>query len=344
MENKKVLIIGGGTAGMTSALEMAGRGVEVILVEKESDIGGRAATYCCKATDECNRCAACLVLQQRDSVMQEPNIRTYTNARVTEIGKNGNGFKATVMCGDDAVSLDAEAVILATGFDPYDLSKRNEFAYGQEQNIITGLELEKAIKEKGSLAAAYGTDIKKIGFIQCVGSRDISIGNGYCSRVCCMYAAKLAKIIRNEMPDLEIDIFYMDFQSFGKGFSAFKETMQESDKIKLVRGIPSKIYGFPYDRLTVRYADSNAGKQCEDKYDLIVLSLAITPTKGSQEIAKQLGIDLDSYGFMAGEGDSVKTGQTGVFLAGVCQGPKDIPQAVGHAKAAAGEVYRYLYS
>ena len=344
MENKKVLIIGGGTAGMTSALEMAGRGVEVILVEKESDIGGRAATYCCKATDECNRCAACLVLQQRDSVMQEPNIRTYTNARVTEIGKNGNGFKATVMCGDDAVSLDAEAVILATGFDPYDLSKRNEFAYGQEQNIITGLELEKAIKEKGSLAAAYGTDIKKIGFIQCVGSRDISIGNGYCSRVCCMYAAKLAKIIRNEMPDVEIDIFYMDFQSFGKGFSAFKETMQESDKIKLVRGIPSKIYGFPYDRLTVRYADSNVGKQCEDKYDLIVLSLAITPTKGSQEIAKQLGIDLDSYGFMAGEGDSVKTGQTGVFLAGVCQGPKDIPQAVGHAKAAAGEVYRYLYS
>lgn len=344
MEKKKVLVIGGGTAGMTSALEMAERGTEVILVEKGSDIGGRAATYCCKATDECNRCAACLVLQQRDKVMQEPNIRVYTNARVKEISKNGKGFKANIVYGEDNISFESQAVILATGFDPYDLSKRNEFAYGQERNIITGLELEEAIKEKGSITAAYGDGIKKIGFIQCVGSRDLSISNGYCSRVCCMYAAKLAKIIRKDLPDAEIDIFYMDFQNFGKGFGVFKETLQEADKVKLIRGIPSKIYGFPYDRLTVRYADSLVGKQCEDKYDLIVLSLAITPSKGSQEIAEQLGIDIDPYGFMAGEESSVKTSQTGVFLAGVCQGPKDIPQTVGHAKAAAGEAYRYLCS
>jgi len=342
LEKNKVLVIGGGTAGMTSALEMAERGIEVVLVEKDSDIGGRAATYCCKATDECNRCAACLVLQQRDQVIQEPKIRVYTNASVTEIGKNGKGFKAKVVSGKKTHSIEAQAVIIATGFDPYDLSKRNEFAYGQEKNVITGQELEEAIKEKGSINAAYGDDIKKIGFIQCVGSRDLSIGNGYCSRVCCMYAAKLAKIIRKDLPDAEIDIFYMDFQSFGKGFSVFKETLQETDKVKLIRAIPSKIYGFPYDRLTVRYTDSFEGKQGEDKYDLIVLSLAITPTKGSQDIADQLGIDLDPYGFMAGGESSVKTGQNGVFLAGVCQGPKDIPQTVGHAKAAAGEAYQYL--
>lgn len=344
MKRKTVLVIGGGTAGMTSALEMAERDVEVILIEKEAEIGGRAAEYCCKATVECNRCAACLVLQQKDKVMQEPKIRVYTNARVKEIGKNGDGFKATIVNGKENLSVDAQAVILATGFDPYDLSMRNEFAYGREKNVVTGLELEKAIKEKGSISAAYGDNIKKIGFIQCVGSRDLSIENGYCSRVCCMYAAKLAKVIRNEVPDAEIDIFYMDFQSFGRGYGIFKETLQENDKVKLVRGIPAKIYGFPYDRLTVRYAESFTGKQCEDKYDLIVLSLAITPTKETEELVNELNIDIDDYGFLAGTDSSVKTNQAGVFLAGVCEGPKDIPQTIGHAKAAAGEVYRYLIS
>lgn len=337
MENKKVLVIGGGTAGMTSALEMAERGVEVILIEQENDIGGRAATYCCKATDECNRCSACLVLQQRDRVLQEPSIQVYTNARVVEIEKNGSSFQVTVTRENEKLVLEAAAVILATGFDPYDLGKRSEFAYGIEKNVITALELEEAIKEKGSLVAAYGPDIKKIGFIQCVGSRDLSIGNGYCSRVCCMYAAKLAKVIRKELPDVEINIFYMDFQSFGKGFSSFKETLQECDHVKLIRGIPSKIYGFPYDRLTVRYVDSQVGKQCEEKYDLVVLSLAMTPAEGSRELAKQLKVKIDDYGFMT-------DGTKGVFLAGVCEGPKDIPQTIGHAKAAAGEAYRYICS
>jgi heterodisulfide reductase subunit A len=344
LERKTVLVIGGGTAGMTSALEMAERGVEVVLVEKEAEIGGRAATYCCKATDECNRCGACLVLQQKEKVLQEPKVRVYTNARVKEISKNGDGYKATIVSGEKELPLSAQAVILATGFDPYDLGRRNEFSYGREQNVITGLELEQAIKEKGSITAAYGENIKKVGFIQCVGSRDLSIDNGYCSRVCCTYAAKLAKVIKNELPDTEVDIFYMDFQSFGRGFSCFKETLLEQDKVKLIRGIPSKIYGFPYDRLTVRYTDSYTGKQCEEKYDLIVLSIAITPKKGNEELVNQLNIGLDDYGFMAGVESSVKTKQPGVFIAGVCQGPKDIPKTIGHAKAAAGEAYRYLFS
>ncbi|NPV30669.1 MAG: CoB--CoM heterodisulfide reductase iron-sulfur subunit A family protein [Firmicutes bacterium] len=346
MERKKVLVIGGGTAGMTSALDLAERGVEVYLVEKEKEIGGRAGDYCCKATESCNRCAACLVLQQKDKVTQEPLVHILTSAQVNAVKRNGKGFQATVARGEDVLSLEVQAVIVATGFDPYDLKRRSEFAYGLEENVISGLELEKALKEKGSFVAAFGSGIKKIGFIQCVGSRDLSIGNGYCSRVCCMYAAKLAKLIRSELPEVEIDIFYMDFQSFGKGFSIFTQELRETDKIKFIRAIPSKIYGFPYDRLTVRYTDSLVGKPCEEKYDLIVLSLAITPAQGSQELAQQLGIALDNYGFMAGRSDqeTVATNQPGIFLAGVCQGPKDIPQTIGHARAAAGAAYQYLTS
>jgi heterodisulfide reductase subunit A len=344
LNRKKVLVIGGGTAGMTCALELAERGVEVVLVEREKQIGGRAADYCCKATNECNRCAACLVLQQKDKVVQEPLIKVLTGAEVRNVAKNGKGYKVSVAQGEQTTEYDVQAVVIATGFDPYDLGKRSEFAYGVEKNVVSGLELEKAIKEKGSVTAAFGSGLQRIGFIQCVGSRDLSIGNGYCSRVCCMYAAKLAKIIRSELPNAEICIFYMDFQSFGKGFSTFKKELCELDKIRFIRGIPSKIYGFPYERLTVRYTDSLEGSQKEEKFDLIVLSLAITPSQGSKELAAQLGLQLDNYGFFAPRSDeeTVVTNQPGVFLAGVCEGPKDIPQTIGHAKAAAGQVFNYI--
>lgn len=346
MERKKVLVIGGGTAGMTSALDLAAQGVEVLLVEKAAEIGGRAAEYCCKATDECNRCAACLVLQQKEKVAQEPLIQVLSNTSIKEFAKNGDSFQVTVASGDQDVALECQAVIVASGFDPYNLGGRSEFAYGLEKNVISGLDLEKALKEKGSLTAAFGPGINKIGFIQCVGSRDLSIGHGYCSRVCCMYAAKLAKLIRSELPDVELDIFYMDFQSFGKGFADYGKELKESDRVKFIRAIPSKIYGFPYDRLTVRYSDSMDGQQIEDKYDLIVLSLAITPAASTSDLARKLGIGLDDYGFLAGNSDeeSMATNQPGIFLAGVCQGPKDIPQTIGHAKAAAGKACNFLFS
>lgn len=346
MERKKALVIGAGAAGMASALDLAAQGVEVFLVEKGAEIGGKAAEYCCKATDECNRCAACLVLQQKEKVAGEPLIQVFTNASIKEFSKNGKGFKATVASGGQDVALEFGTAIVATGFDPYNLGRRSEFAYGLEKNVISGHELENALKEKGSLTAAFGPGIDKIGFIQCVGSRDLSIGNGYCSRVCCTYTAKMARLIRSELPDVELDIFYMDFQSFGKGFADFNKEIRESDKVRFVRAIPSKIYGFPYDRLTVRFSDSLNGEQVEEKYDLIVLSLAITPAAGNIELAQKLGIGLDDYGFLAGHSaeESTVTGQPGIFLAGVCQGPKDIPQTIGHARAAAGKAGNYLFS
>ncbi len=343
MGEKKVLVVGGGTAGMAAALELAERGAAVYLVEKEQEIGGRAAAYCCKATDVCNKCGACLVLQLKDKVAQEPFIEIFTGATLAELKRNGKGFKARLVRGEKTEELAAEAVVLATGFDPYNLWCRSEFAYGIEKNVITGLDLERALKEKGSLQAAFG-DVGRIGFIQCVGSRDLSLGRGYCSRVCCMYAAKLAKLIRSELPDAEISIFYMDFQSFGKGFSTFREVLQNTDKINFIRGIPSKVYGFPYERLTVRYVDSLEGKPREEKYDLIVLSLAITPAAGTEQLAAWLGLERDRYGFFAPASleETVKTNQAGVFLAGVCEGPKDIPQTIAHARAAAGAVCAYL--
>jgi len=343
LQKQKVLVLGGGVAGMTSALEAAAKGLEVYLVEKADDIGGWAYTYCCKATDKCAKCSACLVPQAKMHVEKNPLITVFCGSEVIGVSGKSGSYSVKVNTGQDQVlDLEVGAVIVATGFKPFDAARKGEFAYGREKNVITGLELEQALREKGSLVAAYGK-ARRIGFIQCVGSRDLALGNNYCSRVCCMYAAKLARLIRSELPEAELTIFYMDFQTFGKGFDEFVKAAKEDDKIQFVRGIPAKIFGFPYDRLTVRYANSLTGEAIEDKFDLIVLSVAITPCEDTQKLAAMLDVETDEHGFFkVGTLDPVGTKQPGVFVAGTCQSPKDIPQSMEQAKAAASAAIKFL--
>ena len=343
MQNQKVLVLGGGVAGMTSALEAAAKGLEVYLVEKAADIGGWAYTYCCKATDKCAKCSACLVPQAKMHVEKNPLITIFSGSEVIGVSGQSGMYNVKVNTGQgQVVDVEVGAIIVATGFKPFDAAQKGEFSYDREKNVITGLELEQMLRDKGSLVAAVGKT-KKIGFVQCVGSRDLNVGNNYCSKVCCMYASKLAKLIRSELPDAELTIFYMDFQSFGKGFDEFFKSAKEDDKIQFVRGIPAKIFGFPYDRLTVRYANSMTGEAIEDKFDLIVLSAAITPCEDTQKLATMLEVAADEHGFFeVNTLNPVGTKQPGVFVAGACQSPKDIPQSMEQAKAAAGAAIKFL--
>ncbi|PKM81096.1 MAG: pyridine nucleotide-disulfide oxidoreductase [Firmicutes bacterium HGW-Firmicutes-14] len=343
MQKQKVLVIGGGVAGMTGALEAAAKGLEVYLVEKSADIGGWAYTYCCKATDKCAKCSACLVPQAKMHVEKNPLITVFCGSEVTGVSGQSGNYSVKVNTGEGKVTdLEVGAIIIAAGFKPFDAARKGEFSYDREKNVITGLELEQALNEKGSLVSAFGK-VKSVGFIQCVGSRDLSFNNNYCSKVCCMYASKLARLIRSELPDAELTIFYMDFQTFGKGFDEFVKSAKEDDKIQFVRGIPAKIFGFPYDRLTVRYANSLTGEAIEDKFDLIVLSTAITPCEDTGKLASMLDVETDEHGFFkAATLDPVGTKQQGVFIAGTCQSPKDIPQTMEQAKAAAGAAIKFL--
>lgn len=343
MQNR-VLVIGGGVAGMSSALEVAANGYEVFLVEKKASLGGRAINYCCKATDKCNKCSACLVPQAKMQLEKNTGVIVYESSEVTGISGQAGDFKIRVKTPKGDVELEAGAIIIATGFEPFDIAnKRKEYGYSINPNVVTGLEFEQALKENGSLMAAYGP-VKNVGFIQCVGSRDLSFDrSGYCSKVCCMYATKLAKLIRAELPEAEISIFYMDLQTFGRGFDQFVLEAKTDSKIQFIRGIPSKIYSFPYDRLTVKYANSLTGEAVEDMFDLIVLSTAITPGVDNDKIASIVNVDTDSCGFFkAHESEPIFTKKDGVFVAGTCQSPKDILQSMVQAKAAASAAIALL--
>ncbi len=342
--NKKVLVIGGGTAGMTASLELADQGIEVYLVEKTGAVGGKAINYSCKAAGRCSKCGACLPYQLKAKVDGHPGIKPIVNSEVKQVQGEGGKYKATIrfLTGSRGVDLGAEtilevsAVVAALGFDLFDASLKGEFGYGQHNNVITGFELEKALKQTGSVEKAFGPGLKQIGFIQCVGSRDLQAGNNYCSAVCCMYTGKLAKVIRQELPEAELDIFYMDLQTFGKDYSGFLKECVEMDKIRYIRGIPSKVFRYPYNYLTVRYADTLGKGIQESRYDLIVLASAMIPGRGLAQFAQIAGISLDRDGFLP------ERHKPGIFAAGACTGPKDIPQTISHAQAAAGQVIKFL--
>jgi len=237
------------------------------------------------------------------------------------------------------LGLDVGAIIVATGFEAFEARRKGSLGYGHYHNVLTGLDLERMFNREGALKLPSSKQPKDIAFIQCVGSRDESQGSGYCSQVCCKYATRFARLIKHQDPEAKVTIFYIDLQTAGKGFAEFFEECR--GQIRFVRGIPVEVTGAAGDRLMVRFEDSAQGKQLKEEFDLVVLSTGIGPRKDSWGLAKVLGVNLDEYGFFDSP-DGVETNVEGVFLAGTCQGPKDIPGSIAHGQAAAERAVPFL--
>src|SRR4030042_1387967 len=178
---------------------------------------------------------------------------------------------------------------------------------------------------------------KKIGWIQCVGSRSEQQGYPYCSRVCCMYATKEASIVKESNPEIGVTIYYMDIRAYGKDFQQYYNHAKTLG-VKYVRGRPSSVYENKNKSLIIRYKDTLTGKIKEDTVDLLVLSTSIIPAKGNKKLAEIIGIEVDGNGFFKQESileNPVESSKEGVYLAGCIQGPKDIPDSVSMASGAA---------
>jgi len=406
-----VLVIGAGISGIASALELAHSGVNVYLLEKEAVVGGHSASLCCKATDVCSQCSACVVPDKIKETISNPQIRLLTNSTVRGLSGELGNFRVkitqklqyinqekciacglcTKVCPTDPKAvhppfaeatpfsyvLDEElclrfkgkkcdlcrkscptkaikfefktkeqelsvgAIIVATGFNVFDARKKGSLGYGRYSNILTGLDLEQIFTREGYLRLpSSGKKPHNIAFIQCVGSRDKD--HDYCSQVCCKYAMKLAGLIKYQSPDIQVTIFYIDLQTAGKGFAQFHENYKKS--IRFVRGVPVEILQTASGELEVKFEDISQGKVCRDTFDLVVLSVGISPGKNSWDLARILGINLADDGFF-GTNSSLNSNETnvdGIFLAGTCQSPKDIPDSVAHGMAAAAKVIQRI--
>jgi heterodisulfide reductase subunit A-like polyferredoxin len=244
---------------------------------------------------------------------------------------------------DQIMNLKVGAVILTPGFKTVEGNIRPELGYGVYPNVVTSLEFERMLSASGPFAGVVqrrsdGAHPKKIAFIQCVGSRDTSCGQNYCSSVCCMYATKEAIIAREHDSAIEPTIFYIDIRAYGKGFEAYYERAKSDSGVRYIKCMVSRVReDFRTKNLLISYIDEQ-GKIVEEEFDLVVLSVGIVPAKETVDMVKRMGVEVDSYGFAKTKPfEPTTTSKPGVYVCGAYQGPKDIPETVAQASGAVAD-------
>ncbi len=252
---------------------------------------------------------------------------------------------------DEILTGQYGAIVVATGFDTIKLDKYGEYAYQQSKDVITSLELERIMNAAGPTKGhlerlSDGKAPKEIVFIQCVGSRcSDDRGKPYCSKICCMYTAKHAMLIRDKYPDVNVTVFYIDVRTPGKNFDEFYRRAVEEYGVHYIKGQVGKVLPQSDGSLLVQGVDLLDNKQILKKADMVVLATAIEPNADVRKIATMLTASIDTNNFLTEAHPKlrpVESPTAGVFLSGVCQGPKDIPETVAQAGAAAVKVIGLL--
>ena len=252
---------------------------------------------------------------------------------------------------DELIEEEYGAIVAATGFNPIDLSQFNEFAYAQSPDVVSSLEFERLMNAAGPtggtlLRPSDGKHPHTIVFVQCVGSRcdGAQKGKPYCSKICCMYTAKHAMLCREKYPDTEVYVFYIDVRTPGKNFDEFYRRAVEEYGVHYIKGMVGKV--IPQNGvLKVQASDLLDNRQLHIDADMVVLAVAIEPDKSARSLATMLTASMDTNDFFTEAHPKlrpVESPTAGIFLSGTCQGPKDIPETVAQAGAAAAKVIGLL--
>ncbi|MCZ7356414.1 MAG: FAD-dependent oxidoreductase [Candidatus Methanoperedens sp.] len=248
---------------------------------------------------------------------------------------------------DKEIELNVGSVVLATGFKPFDPSVLRQYRF-DHPDVITSLQFERLLSASGPTQGhvtrqSDGKVPKKIAFIQCVGSRNPRINRKHCSSVCCMYATKESIIAKEHDPELDITIFHIDIRAFGKNFEEFYNRARREYGIKYINSRPPEVIVDSNNALSLKYEDFNTGDLVNRDFDMVVLSIGLDPADSTRNIAQSSGIALDDFGNIATSIENpVETSVAGVYVCGVAQGPKDIPDTVAQASAAASKAAALL--
>jgi len=264
---------------------------------------------------------------------------------------------------DETIEVEVGNIVIATGYEIFDAKRIERYGYGTLPNVLTALEFERLTNASGPTGgkivtrtkqhnkrkkvdewvfAPDGAAPRRVAIIHCVGSRDKAY-NAYCSRVCCMYSLKFAHLVKEKLPDAACYEFYIDMRAFGKGYEEFAERIKEEGTF-VVRGRTATVCQVG-EEMVVRGEDILGDRLLEFPVDMVILAVGLTPAAGTGELAKMLGVPRDRDGWFSEldyNGSPTDTEQGGIFVAGMCQGPKDIPDAVAQASAVAAGALRSI--
>ena len=346
---RKALVVGGGIAGLTAALDIADAGYPVVLVEKSDRLGGKMARlsslYLDRKDDE--------ELQDWRSlpevIAHHPRIEVLTNARIASFeGYVGNFSVETLHALKDGEEQrnqhDIGAVVLATGFDLYAKANLPEYGGGREADVIDTLQFEDMLKAGQIRRPSDGRVPKEVVWVQCAGSRAPERHCSYCSKICCMAVAKQATVYRQAVPEGQAYVFYIDIRSQGLGYDEYVQRAMDEFGVLYLRGKVSKV-ARSGDRLEVWGADTLVGKSLRVQADLVVLAMASVPSAGTPDLARLVRVSTGEDGFFSEAHPKLRPVESltaGIYVAGAAQFPKDVPETVAQASAAAAKVLRLL--
>jgi heterodisulfide reductase subunit A len=338
MPSERILVIGGGPAGLEAARGVADLGYPVILLEARERLGGTPISANYAALTHGMRDASEVMGEMAAAVTNHPLVDIRLSTRVTACAGAVGEFSVTLESGGMRDAVQAGALIVTTGFDHFDPGRANQqYGYYQYDDVLTLQDAEKMLKEKNFVRPSTGQAPERVCFIQCVGSRDRHIGNEYCSKVCCGIASKQAIEIRQLVPRCRVFIFYIDMRMYGYWENEIYWPAQETYKVNYIKGVVSEIT-LKGGRLLIRGEDTTMNRPMEILMDIVILSNGMEPSRGTREIARTLGLKQNKYGFIETPHNSLETVATsveGIFVAGAAAGPKDLDDTMGMAGAAA---------
>ena len=330
---KKISVIGAGPAGIEAASVLAKHGFSVSLFEKSDTPMKNIAD---KAFLFPNFSSASDLVELMGKKLLTSGIVQHFGTEITDIKKEEQGWHILSSKGESYYS---DAVMMATGYTPFDAHRKEELGYGIYGGVVTSLDMEKMIRYN-QVVNTMGEKPKRVVFLQCVGSRDEKSGNHYCSKVCCVTAVKQAIELKRQLPDTEVYIFYMDLRMWGQHFEEMYRESQQEYGVRYVRGRISEASGTFDGRVQIKAEDTLMGVPLKMTTDLLVLMVGMEASEGTRCLAKAAGI-CGEYGFAKSVdphlGDCI-TGLDGLLLCGTCKRPMSINDVVNDARAAALEV------
>ena len=341
--NPTTLIVGGGISGISAALEIANAGKQVYLLEKSGSLGGHTANI--DLTYPYLNSARQMLNHKVKSVMDHPTISVYFNTVITQVSGYIGNFETAINSNGKVTKLNFGNVIIATGLKPFDAGKVSNYGYGKLKNVITSIEFEKKLKS-GNIITAEGKEPKHIAIIHCVGSRNED-HHVYCSHTCCMTALKYANQIRSALPKSHIYDIYADMRAFGKGCEELYSLTSRKNVMFLSfdqkGGGPLIKQASPNEEcnLIIEFKEKISRELIEVQTDIVILMVGMEAQENAKETAHAVGVSMCGNGFYIERHpklDPVATTTDGVYVVGTCQAPKDIPDSVSQARAAAARI------
>ena len=331
-----IAIIGAGIAGLEAARQLTALGYKPVLIEKAPVVGGHVAEWHRLFPDMSP--SEDLIAPLRE---QTAGVRTLLNTEIASINRLKDEYNLIL---SDGSSLLCQAVLFATGFQLFDASKKEEYGYGIYDRVITNRDLEAWFNHRDDKRIDKP---KAVGFVHCVGSRDVKAGNAQCSKVCCITAIKEAIEIKEDFPDAEVWCFYLDLRLFGKKYEDFYIKAQRDYGIHFIRGRVSEVGEAVDGRVVVKAEDTLNGKPVKVTLDLLVLMAGVVCNPDAQHYAREIGVAVDDDGFLKSRNNLAaiaESSRPGVFFAGSCTGAKTVPETLAEARSAALAIHHYFNS